>query len=267
MNWQITGHKKQLEFLQTAVQNGRLPHGLLFAGPKGIGKHTIARALAKMLVCETNSACGDCGQCKTFTAGANPDFLEITGEDGIKIEQIRDLTYKLSLKSYSAKFKVAIIDNAERMTEEAANSLLKSLEEPTDHTVIVLISANPNRLPKTIVSRTQKITFGPLRANQSVARNLSEAETEEQTGINEYYDKVFSSSLPDRLVLGAEMADMETHQLHKLFEIWLTRLQGELSVNPTLQIVKKIKAVNEGSMMLNQNVNSKLLLANLMLHI
>lgn len=268
MNWNIVGHKRQLKFLENAVADGHLAHGLLFAGPTGVGKHRIAVALAQAMLCEASTACGNCAQCRAFLAGTNPDYLEISGEAGIKIEQIRELIFKLSLKAYSGKYKVAVIDCAEQMTIEAANSLLKSLEEPTDKTLIILISSNPNRLPKTIVSRVQKITFGPLRPEElalAALPALSAAEQEERSSINGYYEKIFNARLSERLVLGAELATWETPELKKLFEIWLQRLQSELQANPGLGLVQKIRALSESEGLFNQNVNSKLLLANLML--
>lgn len=270
MDWNIAGHKRQLKFLENAVADGHLAHGLLFAGPVGVGKHTVAVKLAQVMLCETQAACGTCSQCRTFLTGANPDYIEISGESGIKIEQIRELTYKLSLKAYFAKYKVAVIDCAEEMTEEAANSLLKCLEEPTDKTLIILITSNPNRLPKTIVSRAQKITFGPLRSDElaNVATSAKTAENQEElSSINGYYDKIFKSKLSERLVLAAELSAWETPELKKLFQVWLTRLQMELQTNPSLMLAQKIRAVTESEGLFNQNVNSKLLFANLMLKI
>src|SRR3989344_3999841 len=268
MNWNIVGHKRQLKFLENAVADGHLAHGLLFAGPTGVGKHRIALALAQAMLCEASTACGNCSQCRAFLAGTNPDYLEISGEAGIKIEQIRELIFKLSLKAYSGKYKVAVIDCAEQMTIEAANSLLKSLEEPTDKTLIILISSNPNRLPKTIVSRVQKITFGPLRPEELSSMRPGDASAAQREGlsnISRYYEKVFSSKLSERLILASELSAWETPELKKLFEIWLSNLQAELCANPSFAMVQRIRAVSESEGLFHQNVNAKLLLANLML--
>lgn len=293
-DWQVFGHKKQLEFLEKALTAGRLPHGLLFAGPDGVGKLMVAKRLAQILLCETASACGSCGQCKTFTAQSNADYMEISGTENIKIEQIRDLTYKLSLKPYAARYKVAIIDAAEEMTEDAANALLKNLEEPKDHTVIILVTSNPNRLPKTIVSRAQKINFGLVREEEyaqllpaklsvsqkglissqaigrpgmamRIASNDELLESLEE--VDGYLARISSGKTSDRLVAGAELADWESPELDRLFVSWLNRLRQEMQTNPQAQTLRQAKAVSEGQLQLQRNGNTKLVLANLMLNI
>lgn len=293
-DWQVFGHKKQLEFLEKALTAGRLPHGLLFAGPDGVGKLVVARRLAQILLCETSNACASCGQCKTFVAQSNADYMEISGTENIKIEQIRDLTYKLSLKPYAAQYKVAIIDAAEEMTEEAANALLKNLEEPKDHTIIVLVTSNPNRLPKTIVSRAQKINFGLVReeeyssilpaklsasqkqliSTQAIGRPgmalriaSSDELLERLEEVDGYLARISSGKTSERLVAGAELADWESPELDRLFVSWLNRLRQEMQNNPGAQTLRQAKAVSEGQLQLQRNGNTKLVLANLMLNI
>src|SRR4051812_36843313 len=110
MDWQIIGHKRQIEFLTKALEKGKLAHAYTFAGPDSVGKKTIARKLAQQLL--------------QSQGGFHADFHEIDGQSGIKIDQIRELVYKLSLKPYQAKYKVALIDAAENLNTEAANALL-----------------------------------------------------------------------------------------------------------------------------------------------
>jgi len=294
MNWNVTGHKRQLEFIENALKRDKLAHGLLFAGPSGVGKLKVAKRLAQTLVCETATACDACSQCVSFLAGSNADFLEVEGDGVIKIEQIRELTYKLSLKPYSAKYKIAVIDSAEDMTEEAANALLKSLEEPKDHTIIILIASNPNRLPKTIVSRVQKINFGAVRFaefEQLLPTNLSVeqkqviatvasgkpglavkiANDEELLGqmvqIADYYTRANHAKLSERLIAGAELADWETPELTQLFNTWLAQMQEQLRQKPDAGIVKKIRAVSESFSQYEKNANTKLVFANLMINL
>jgi DNA polymerase-3 subunit delta' len=234
----IRGHKRQLEFLSKALERGKLAHAYTFAGPDGIGKKMIARELARELL-------------KSEGNNFQPDLLEIDGSEGIKIEQIRELIYKLSLKPYQAKYKVAIIDMAENMTTEAANALLKSLEEPKEYTIIILITNNPNRLPKTILSRTQKITFGPLE-NSEVPQN-------------EFYKVFQSDDLPGKLIAAYELADLETPEIKQTLDSWLQNLQAELHSHATKNLAQKINQVLLSRRFLDQNVNAKLLLTNLML--
>jgi DNA polymerase III delta' subunit len=294
MNWQIAGHKQQLDFLENAFKQDRLAHGYLFAGPDGVGKFTVARKLAQLILCENNSACDDCGQCKFFLTEANADFLQIDGTEGIKIEQIRDLIYKLSLKPYMAKYKVAVIDKAEEMNDASANALLKSLEEPKSHTIIILVTPNANRLPATIVSRAQKINFGPVAFNEFeslLPKKLSSAQKEmiaqvasgkpglalkissddalleKFEEINSYYGKVFGQKLSDKLIAAAELADWETADLSQLFRMWLVRLETELREQPTSQKAHEVRMVAESFKHFDANANTKLLLANLMINL
>jgi DNA polymerase III delta' subunit len=294
MNWQIIGHKQQLNFLEKALKEDRLAHGYLFAGPDGVGKFATARKLAQMILCENNSACDECSQCKTFLSEANADFLQIDGTEGIKIEQIRDLIYKLSLKPYMAKYKVAVIDKAEEMNEASANALLKSLEEPKSHTIIILVTPNANRLPATIVSRAQKINFGPvaftefesllpkkLSASQKqmiaqvasgkpgLALRISSDEDllEKFEEINSYYGKVFGQKLSEKLISAGELAEWETADLAQLFRLWLARLETELQTKPTQTIAADIRAVADSYKYFDANANTKLLLANLMINL
>lgn len=240
MDWQIDGHKRQLAFLEKAVLNGKLAHGLLFAGPVGVGKKTVALKLAQELL-GTDSK-------------VQPDLLELDGTEGIKIEQIRDLSYKLALKPYMAKYKVAIIDEADQMTSEAANALLKVLEEPKSYTIIILITANPNRLPQTIVSRVQKITFGMV------------AGRELQPLADDYFETFSSSNLVERLILAAQVADLETVEIKNILLSWLTRLVAKLHANPTLKLKQTIDQISLSQKYLDGNVNNKLLLTSLMLN-
>ena len=286
-HWNIIGHSKQLGLLERARQANRLAHAYIFAGPAQVGKKTIARKLAQSMLCETNNACGSCATCKTFLAGSNPDYIEITSSDAIKIESIRDLAYKMALKPYSGKHKIAVIDDSHNLTIEAANSLLKLLEEPKDHTFLILITDNPHRLLPTISSRAQKINFGQveddvyaawLTANNLLETDLSrsgrpghaisvsqdpEAKAKNiyrQTAFNKYNE----AKLGDRLVLASELAEHETSEIKNIFDYWMGYLQSSLRSNPTSETVKKIKGLMRAQKLLDQNVNTKLLLSELM---
>lgn len=159
-------HKEALT--QLLAKPEQLPHALLLKGPEGIGKAEFAHALAAGLLCQqagnTRQACGDCHACHLIAAGTHPDLMPVGLEiiddkqaKEIKVDQIRELCARLSHTSQFGGFKVAIIDPAERMNRNAANSLLKTLEEPPAGTLIILISANASILPATVRSRCQAI--------------------------------------------------------------------------------------------------------------
>ncbi len=160
--WQV----KQWQGLQERVRAGRLPHGLLLHGPAGTGKEEFANQFAQSLLCRTPDAsgnpCGACQPCHLVAAGTHPDMQQISPEEDrkvIRVDQIRALSTRLSAKSQFGGFRVAVITPAERMNTEAANSLLKTLEEPGADTVLLLVTAQPARLPATVRSRCQRLAF------------------------------------------------------------------------------------------------------------
>lgn len=145
-------------------KQGRFPHALLISGREGIGKGMLARQLGALLLCESTDKqllpCGHCAACGWLQASTHPDLIEIGPEEAgkaIKVDQIRSLGYELGMTSHSGRYKVAIIEPAEAMNVNAANSLLKTLEEPTENTLLVLLSVSPGRLPATIRSRCQQL--------------------------------------------------------------------------------------------------------------
>lgn len=153
------------ERLRTLRGAGRLPHALLISGPGGTGEGLFADRLMQALLCtadHTTAPCGTCHACREYAAGNHPDAIRVDPEEAgkaIGIDRIRELTGRLNLTS-GGRSKVARIEPAESMTLAAANSLLKTLEEPPGDSVLLLVSARPARLPATVRSRCQRITFG-----------------------------------------------------------------------------------------------------------
>ncbi|MCL5290887.1 MAG: DNA polymerase III subunit delta' [Bacillota bacterium] len=171
----IIGHPQILRTLKNSVQRGKMAHAYLFMGPSGVGKETVARAFAGVLLCEApreGDACGNCRSCRQIEGGNHPDLhlLQPTGAS-IKIEQMRELQRQVQYKPYQGGRHVFIIEKAEAMTQEAANSFLKTLEEPTGQTAFLLLSDQPYGLLPTILSRCQQFQFRPL-SSQEVAAGL-----------------------------------------------------------------------------------------------
>ncbi len=163
--WQkIIGHTRQIEELKRSLTEGRLPNAWLFSGMRGLGKRLVAQTLASALICRAkNSPCGGCTACLKISSNSHPDFFMIEPEkDRVLIDQIRDLTQKVQFHPLEADVKIAIVDDADAMTDAAANSLLKVLEEPPPNTHFILISAAAHRILPTIRSRSRRITFSPL---------------------------------------------------------------------------------------------------------
>lgn len=160
--------EEQWQRLQQARRQGRLPHALLFSGPRGVGKELFALALAQSMLCHDSDAegrpCGVCRHCHLLHSGSHPDFQWVrpdaeskSGE--IKIETIRTLASGAVMTAQSGGHKVVVIQPAHRMNSSAANSLLKTLEEPTKDTLIILLTDQPARLLPTIRSRCQQVLF------------------------------------------------------------------------------------------------------------
>lgn len=158
-------HQKTWQQLIKIKLSNKLGHALLFCGPKGIGKLEVANEFAKVLLCNkpnNEEMCKECQNCYFLKANTHPDLFLIQPEDNsrtIKIEQIRSLSADLSKTAQQGGYKIAILNPAESMNLYAVNALLKTLEEPTENTLLILVSSNPQSLPATIRSRCQQIIF------------------------------------------------------------------------------------------------------------
>lgn len=176
---QILGHEHQKDILNRALASNRIAHAYLFSGPEGVGKRLMALALARAIVCSEQRGCGNCLPCRKIDHQNHPD-LHILEPDGnsIKIEQVRSFQKDLNLKPLEAPRKICLIKQADSMTIGAANALLKTLEEPRGDTLLILLTAQPNKLLATIRSRCQPLPF--TRHPNSRIR----AELERQLGID-----------------------------------------------------------------------------------
>lgn len=160
----IIGNDKIKQELQETVKNNAISHSYMFVGQEGIGKKLFAKELAKMELClKDNKACNQCGSCIKFNSENNPDFVLLEPDgNSIKISQIREMQENVYKKPIISNKKVFIIDDSDKMTEEAQNSLLKTLEEPPGYITIILITSNENKLLNTIKSRCLKINFNNI---------------------------------------------------------------------------------------------------------
>ena len=166
----LIGNERIKKLLKRLISDSRVGQGLIFAGPRGVGKYRFALALAQALNCERSAggdACGECPTCHRITAGEHLDVRSVT-PDGpfIKIAQTRELSLEAQFRPYEGRHRVIIVDDADRLRIEASNSILKTLEEPPDLSLIVLVTSKPYALLETIRSRCQRINFGPLSATE-----------------------------------------------------------------------------------------------------
>lgn len=163
----ILGHQKILDFFRRSVQNNSLAHAYLFLGSEHLGKKTVALEFARVIQCENRvdgRPCDQCRNCKDISRGTHPDVILIAPEasNSITIAQARKLRQDFSLSPYCAKYKIAILDEAQKISQEAADALLKTLEEPKGNSIIILVSSDPGELPETILSRLWHIRFSPV---------------------------------------------------------------------------------------------------------
>lgn len=171
--------------LKSAVESGRLGQSYLFSGPDGVGKTLMAKNLAAAVFCTGESKpCGECNDCRMMLSDRHPDFIMVEPEGSsraIKIDQVRDLIANMSLRPMQGPHRVAVLRESDRMREEAANAILKTLEEPPSFAMLILTSARPRVLLPTIRSRCQEIHFG-LLSNENVVEALNRNGFDESDG-------------------------------------------------------------------------------------
>ncbi len=174
----VVGHVRLIDLLSRSIVGGTLPPTLLFAGPSGVGKHLTALAVAQALNClditkvseleaeQSSDACGRCAACARIARGVHPDVIFVApGDSGaIKIDQVRDIIDRAQYRPFEGRRRVVVIDEADSLVPPAQNALLKTLEEPTPSSVFILVTARPDMLLPTVLSRCPQLRFRPLSA-------------------------------------------------------------------------------------------------------
>ncbi len=162
---EVVGQEHVTSTLQKAFEKGRLAHAYLFSGPRGCGKTTTARLLAKIINCEDpqgGEPCNSCSSCVAVNGGTHLDMIEIDGASNRGIDEIRDLREKIGYASSQSGSKIYIIDEVHMLTQQAFNALLKTLEEPPAHVYLIFATTEPHKIPATILSRCQRFNFKRL---------------------------------------------------------------------------------------------------------
>ena len=223
---QLKGHEEQRELFGRTLARGRLSHAYVFAGPPGTGKQEFARLLAMSVFCRNHSleelrVCGECRACRGFAANSWPDFHEVgllSGKREILIGQMagegdkrgrEGLCYEMSMTPQASDRRVAVINDAHRMTTEAANAMLKTLEEPPAQALMLLISDSPESLLPTILSRCQLVRFFPLTAADVKSILLDQALVESK-GTAETVSELCDGSLET----AQQLLDSDLRMLH-----------------------------------------------------
>lgn len=178
---ELTGQSHVVVSLKGAIKSGRIGHAFLFAGPRGIGKTTTARILAKSLNCiesPTVHPCQECQACREITLSRSVDVIEIDGASNRGIDEIRNLRESVKYAPLRGRYKIYIIDEVHMLTQEAFNALLKTLEEPPPNVIFVFATTNPTKVPATILSRCQRFAFKRLSVKEIISRLRMIAEKE-----------------------------------------------------------------------------------------
>ncbi len=179
---ELTGQEPIARILRNAVVSGKVAHAYIFSGPRGVGKTTTARILAKALNCEhgpTPDPCGTCRSCEAIPDGASMDVTEIDGASNTGVDNIRDLRERVKYAASEAKYKVYIIDEAHMLSTAAFNALLKTLEEPPPHVIFVLATTEPKKIPGTVLSRCQHLPFRKI-STQTIMQRIRQIADAEQ---------------------------------------------------------------------------------------
>jgi len=231
------GYKSQQLFLDNAIENNKLAHAYLFCGPDNSAKLEFAKNFANKILGVEN------------TERLNPDLI-VVNEEKLKVEDIRNLISELSLKPFHYTHKVAIISNFEKVTDEAANSILKTLEEPNPSTILILLASNKLSVLATIASRCQAIYFNT-----------------QASGVrDEELQAIAKQSAAEKLVAVKDYADKETSELQTIFENWIEAEREKMSAGETKRYVN-LQALLESLQGLKQNLNKKLILERLFLQL
>src|SRR3990167_3421166 len=161
----LIGQETFTKTIRNAISNKKVVHAYLFSGPRGVGKTSAARILAKALNCShgpTTEPCCTCQNCKAIANGSYVDVLEIDGASNNSVEDVRELRESVKYAPSTGKHKVYIIDEVHMLSSSAFNALLKTLEEPPSHVILILATTDIGKVPETIISRCQRFDFRPI---------------------------------------------------------------------------------------------------------
>ncbi len=295
-NWSIIGHEKQLERIEEDIKSDNLAHAYLLVGPNSVGKSTVAKKLAGILQCE-NDFCHKCKNCIQTEKGCHIDVCELVDDkESIKIGTMRKIVEHLAMTRQS-KYKILLIQRLERMTIEAANSFLKTLEEPPENTIFIMTTNNVSLILPTIISRVRTIRFNNVSYSYLSKKLVELYPNSDEETLNKV--NLFSTGKTGKAVQLMENPEVlaEYMHLYNVVQVFLKNknvvdrfsfvknlteepAQIEVFLNILLHVLRSkvlegsdkteseinmLLKIREAGMLLKKNVNTRLVLENLML--
>ena len=241
----IVGHEQVIRHMQNAIRQKRFSHAYLLCGEAGSGKRLAAEAFAKTILCEEGGieACGKCKSCKQIASGNHPDFRSVVREKAtLGVKEIREqVTADVQIKPYSSEYKIYFIDEAEKMTEEAQNALLKTIEEPPEYAVFLLSVSRQELLLQTVLSRCVLLSFHPVTIGKIKTFLM------EKKGVPDYLAEsaaAFSGGLTGRAVQYAE-SEAFTEQRSEVLHL-VKRIDG-MNMAELVESVKVLAAKKDAA--------------------
>ncbi|MDD3006023.1 MAG: DNA polymerase III subunit gamma/tau [Candidatus Pacebacteria bacterium] len=240
----VVGQEHVVKTLKNAIKNDKVSHAYLFSGPRGTGKTSIARILAKAVNCENlknGEPCEECANCKGISTGQFLDLVEIDAATNTQVDKMRDIIERVNFSPSSGKKKVYIIDEVHMLSKGAFNALLKTLEEPPAHVLFILATTEIHKIPATIISRCQRFDFRHLRVEEIKKRLALIAEKEQvevEDGVLEYVAITSGGGMRDSESLFGQIISLQDDKM-----ITLKEVQDILSLPGAMLSVDIVKAI------------------------